>query len=91
MATKRGPSSSTLNTSRLWLPLTQSSSLFVKQKGEHEGNLVLKEEDWENLCEIQWKTDLCMDQENHDNIFFKGRSVETFAKRGLKGASRLLS
>ena len=35
------------------LQQTKCSSLYVKQKWEHEGNLVL---DWENLCEIQWKT-----------------------------------
>ena len=37
------------------LQQTNCSSLYVKQKWQHEGNLVLKEEDWENFCEIQWK------------------------------------
>lgn len=35
---------------------TKGNSLYVKQKWEREGNLVLEEEDWENLCEMQWKT-----------------------------------
>lgn len=38
------------------LQRTKGNSLYVKQKWEQEGNLVLKEEDWGNLCEIQWKT-----------------------------------
>ena len=33
----------------------KGSSLHVKQKLERAGNLVLSEEDWEYLCEIQWK------------------------------------
>ena len=46
--------------SRLYkgLQQTKCSSLYTKQKWEHEGNFVLKDEDWENLCEIQWKTDI---------------------------------
>ena len=46
--------------SRLYkgLQQTKCSSLYAKQKWEHEGNFVLKDEDWENLCEIQWKTDI---------------------------------
>lgn len=44
--------------SRLFKGLQQmkGSSLHVKQKWEGEGNLVLSKEDWEYLCEIQWKT-----------------------------------
>ncbi|XP_032367453.1 uncharacterized protein LOC116686550 [Etheostoma spectabile] len=38
------------------LQQTKGSSMSVKQKWEQEGNFVLNEEDWENLCEIQWKT-----------------------------------
>lgn len=34
----------------------KGSSLHVKQNWEREGNLVLSEEDWDYLCEIQWKT-----------------------------------
>lgn len=34
----------------------KGNSLHVKQKWEMEGSLVLNEEAWEQLCEIQWKT-----------------------------------
>ena len=51
-----GPGQKTI--SRLYKGLQQmkGSSWHVKQKWEKEGNLVLSEEDWEYLCEIQWKT-----------------------------------
>ena len=38
------------------LQQTKCGTLYLKQKWEQEGQFVLKEEDWENLCEIQWKT-----------------------------------
>ena len=44
--------------SRLYKGLQQmkDSSLQVKQKWEREGNFVISEDDWEYLCEKQWKT-----------------------------------
>ncbi len=38
------------------LQQTKCNTLYVKQNWEREGNLPLGEEDWENLCETQWKT-----------------------------------